>query len=123
MTADREIQLGSTRVPTDESGVLMLTYYGAARTFQHIPAVNVLTGSAPPAVKDHIVLVGFTAHGLMDVRPTPFDSVMPGVESHATAIANMLEGRGLQAPVDLGVDRRRSRSSCSAWSGPCSFRA
>jgi adenylate cyclase len=103
VTADRQIQLGSTRVPTDENGVLMLTYYGGARTFQHIPAVNVLTDSAPPAVKDHIVLVGFTAHGLMDVRPTPFDSVMPGVESHATAIANLLEGRGLQAPVDLGV--------------------
>jgi adenylate cyclase len=103
VTADRQIQLGSTRVPTDENGVLMLTYYGGARTFQHIPAVNVLTDSGPPAVKDHIVLVGFTAHGLMDVRPTPFDSVMPGVESHATAIANLLEGRGLQAPVDLGV--------------------
>jgi adenylate cyclase len=103
VTANREVQLGSTRVPTDDNGVLMLTYYGKARTFQHIPAVNVLTDSAPPDVKDHIVLVGFTAHGLMDVRPTPFDSVMPGVESHATAIANMLEGRGLQAPVDLGV--------------------
>jgi adenylate cyclase len=103
VTANREVQLGSTRVPTDDNSVLMLTYYGKARTFQHIPAVNVLTDSAPPDVKDHIVLVGFTAHGLMDVRPTPFDSVMPGVESHATAIANMLEGRGLQTPVDLGV--------------------
>jgi adenylate cyclase len=101
VTADREIQVGSTLVPTDDSGVLLLSYYGKAGTFRHIPAVEVLTGSAPPDVKDHIVLVGFTAHGLMDVRPTPFDSVMPGVESHATAIANLLEGRGLQAPAGL----------------------
>jgi adenylate cyclase len=103
VTANREIQIGSIRVPTDESGILQLSYYGPARTFRHISAVDVLAGSDPPAVKDHIVLMGFTAYGLTDVRPTPFDSVMPGVESHATAIANLLEGRGLQAPVDLKV--------------------
>jgi adenylate cyclase len=96
LAADHSVQLGSTAIPTDGSGSLLLTYYGKAGTFPHIKAVDVLTGSAPPAVKDHIVLVGFTAHGLMDVRATPFDSVMPGVESHATAIANLLEGRGLR---------------------------
>ena len=74
----------ATVVPTDDSGVLHLSYYGPAGTFRTIPAVDILTGSSPPSVKDHVVLVGFTAHGLMDVRPTPFDSVMPGVESHAT---------------------------------------
>lgn len=101
--ADRTIQLGSTTVATDDGGTLLLSYYGPAGTFRNIPAVDVLTGSAPPAVKDHVVLVGFTAHGLMDVRPTPFDSVMPGVESHATAIANLLEGRGIRPPSGLAV--------------------
>ncbi len=103
VTADRGVQIGSTLVPTDESGVLLLSYYGPAGTFRNIPAVDVLTGSTPPDVKDQVVLVGFTAHGLMDVRPTPFDSVMPGVESHATAIANLLEGRGLRTPAALAI--------------------
>ena len=47
--------------------------------------------------------MGFTAHGLMDVRPTPFDSVMPGVESHATGLANLLEGRGLRQLAGMEV--------------------
>jgi len=103
LTADHTIQLGSTVVATDENGALLLSYYGPAGTFRTIPAVDVLTASSPPPVKDQIVLVGFTAHGLMDVRPTPFDAVMPGVESHATAIANLLEGRGLRPPSGLAV--------------------
>jgi adenylate cyclase len=101
LAADQTVQLGSTVVPTNEHGFLLLTYYGGARSFRTIPAVNVLTDSSPPAVKDHIVLVGFTAQGLMDVRASPFDPVMPGVESHATAIANLLEGRGLRKPTEL----------------------
>jgi adenylate cyclase len=101
LTADHTVQLGSTVVPTDDRGLLLLSYYGRAGTFRNIPAVEVLTDSSPPAVKDHVVLVGFTAHGLMDVRPTPFDAVMPGVESHATALANLMEGRGLRKPADL----------------------
>jgi adenylate cyclase len=100
-TADQEVQVGSTVIPIDETGALRLTYYGPAGTFRTIPAVEVLTASAPPAVKDHVVLVGFTAHGLMDVRPTPFDPVMPGVESLATGVANLLEGRGLRQLTGL----------------------
>jgi adenylate cyclase len=103
LTADHTIQLGSTSVATDESSALLLSYYGPAGTFRNIPAVEVLTASSPPPVKDQIVLVGFTAHGLMDVRPTPFDAVMPGVESHATAIANLLEGRGMRPPSGLAM--------------------
>ena len=102
-TRDQEVQIGSTVVPTDDTGALLLTYYGKAGTFPTIPAVDVLTGSSPPAVKDHVVLVGFTAHGLMDVRPTPFDAVMPGVESLATGVANLLEGRGIRQLAGLEI--------------------
>ena len=102
-TPDQEVQIGSTVVPTDDTGALLLTYYGKAGTFPTIPAVDVLTGSSPPAVKDHVVLVGFTAHGLMDVRPTPFDAVMPGVESLATGVANLLAGRGLRQLAGLEI--------------------
>jgi adenylate cyclase len=100
-TPHQEVQVGSIVVPTDETGALRLSYYGKAGTFPTIPAVDVLTASSPPAVKDHVVLVGFTAHGLMDVRPTPFDEVMPGVESLATGVANLLEGRGLRQLAGL----------------------
>ena len=39
----------------------------------------------------------------MDVRPTPFDAVMPSVESHATDLANVLEGRGLRPLPGMAV--------------------
>ena len=96
LAADQTVQLGSTAMPTDQSGTLLLSYYGRAGTFTHIRAADVLSGAALPPVKDHAVLVGFTAHGLMDVRPTPFDAVMPGVESLATAVANLIEGRSIR---------------------------
>ena len=102
-TPDQEVQIGPTVVPTDDTGALLLTYYGKAGTFPTISAVDVLTGSSPPAVKDHVVLLGFTAHGLMDVRPTPFDAVMPGVESLATGVANLMEGRGLRQLAGLEI--------------------
>jgi adenylate cyclase len=96
LTAQEALDLGGRPVPIDEHGFLHLSYYGPAGTFRALSAAGVLEAASPPAVKDHVVLVGFTALGLMDVRATPFDAVMPGVEIHATAIANMLEGRGLR---------------------------
>ncbi len=95
LTGDQHVQIGTRRVPTDEKGSMYLTYYGPRKTFRQLSAADVLTSQEPPAVKDHLVLVGFDALGLMDVRPTPFDTEMPGVESHATTLANILEGRHL----------------------------
>ena len=51
LMADRSIQLGSTAIATDDSGALLLSYYGPAGTFRNIPAVEVLTGSSPPPVE------------------------------------------------------------------------
>jgi adenylate cyclase len=96
LTVDQHVQVGARLIPTDQNGFMHLTYYGPSGTFPRIPAADVLTGSSPPPVDGHMVLVGFTALGLMDVRPTPFDADMPGVESHATALANLLEGRSLR---------------------------
>jgi adenylate cyclase len=103
LAADQTVQLGARVVPTDEQALMHLTYYGPAGTFPTVPAADVLAGSTLPDVRDHVVLIGFTAHGLMDVRPTPFDSVMPGVESQATAVANLLDGRGLRRLLSLIV--------------------
>jgi adenylate cyclase len=103
IASDASIRLGSRAIPTDQSGQMHLSYYGPAGTFGHISAADVLTGTAPPDVRDHIVFLGFTAHGLMDVRPTPFDAVMPGVESLATAVGNLLEGRHLRRHPSLLV--------------------
>jgi adenylate cyclase len=99
-TAEQRLRIGTRDVLTDEKGVLQLVYYGPGGTFQHLSAVDVLTSPTPPPVEGHAVLVGFTALAF-DVRATPFDPVMPGVEMHATALGNFLEGRGLLHRVDM----------------------
>jgi len=49
--------------------------------------------------------LGTSAAGLLDLRSTPFDSVYPGVEVHATAIDNILNQNFLQSPSWIvGVD-------------------
>ncbi len=41
-------------------------------------------------LKGKIVLMGGTAPGMLDLRPTPFSTTEPGVHIHATAIDNIL---------------------------------
>ena len=51
----------------------------------------------PTVFKDHYVLFGYSAQGLMDLRPTPLDPRSPGVEVHATQLDNLLAGDGIRA--------------------------
>jgi adenylate cyclase len=47
---------------------------------------------SPDCFKDKIVFIGSSAEGLLDLKTTPFTSLKeyPGVEVHATALANIL---------------------------------
>ena len=45
-----------------------------------------------PDLKDRVVLVGYTAAGLNDAKPTPVDPVMPGVEVLAEATEALVSG-------------------------------
>jgi len=44
----------------------------------------------PTVVRGRHVLFGFSAPGLMDLRPTPLSRVSPGVTVHGTVLANLL---------------------------------
>ena len=55
-------------------------------------------GVALPALKDRVVLVGYTASGLNDAKPTPVDPVMPGVEVMAEATEALIAGSAIRAP-------------------------
>lgn len=86
------------QVPLTASGAALAPYRGpgGARggSFRYYPAADVLRGSLPEgALAGRIVLLGFTAPGLMDLRATPVSAVYPGVEVHANLISGMLDGR------------------------------
>jgi adenylate cyclase len=63
----------------------------------HMPVCSDAT-TAPPALQDRVVLVGYTAAGLNDAKPTPVDPVMPGVEVMAEATEAQVAGSAIRAP-------------------------
>ena len=86
-----QIAVGDKKIPVNESGKMMVNFYGPGHTFPHYSASDVVTGKADPALfKDKIVLVGATAIGIYDIRATPFSPVFPGVEVHANVMENIL---------------------------------
>jgi CHASE2 domain-containing sensor protein len=103
------LQVGGRTVPLDAHGNLLLNYRGPRRTFPYLSAADVLLGRvSPEVVRGKIVLVGTSATGLHDLRATPIDAAVPGVEIHATALDNLLQGDFLQVPryargLELGL--------------------
>ena len=91
---------GSDRaVPLDGKSNMLLRYRGAKRTFQYYSAADVLAGRANPRTfANKIVFVGTTALGTREVVATPLDTLFAGVEVHATAADNLLQGDFLMRP-------------------------
>jgi len=99
-----KLALGEQDIRIDPSGSMILNHYGPGYTFQHISAADVLANRVPPdTLKGAIVLLGVTAVGVFDYRPSPFDSVFPGVEGHAAAISNILNDEEISRPSMLGA--------------------
>jgi adenylate cyclase len=91
------IRIGDIEIPTDETGRMLVNYLGPAKTFPHYSVSDIIEGRlAPENFKDKIVIVGATATGIYDLRVTPFSTVYPGVEIHATVIDNILHENFLQ---------------------------
>lgn len=71
------------------SNTLKLNYYD---NINYISAYDVYSGEIPEEFfKDKIVIVGITETGIFDLRPTPIDSITPGVSLHATFVSNFLD--------------------------------
>ena len=93
-------------IPVSEEGHFLIYWYGKGGTdgvFKYYPIATVVTsalalqaGKAPPLppslFKDKEVIIGGTAPGLLDLRPTPFTSIeaYPGMEISATILSNLL---------------------------------
>ena len=92
----RPLQLGRLNLPVNEAGELPLNYYGPQGPFRTVSAADVIRRRLPAgALRGALVFVGATEMGIYDLRATPFDPALPGVEIHATVAANALDGRFL----------------------------
>ncbi len=121
-----DVFVGSTRVPLDREGKVLLRYTtppvagegadGASPPHHEwfpafdvvISGFNLMTGSEPTldsaAFAGRHVMVGLSASGLLDLRPTPLDPRAPGVSVHATMLDNLLAGEFMrEAPPAASV--------------------
>jgi adenylate cyclase len=93
------VKVGTHVLPTDREGQLWLrfTRHDAGR---YLPAASVLAGSFDRGViAGRDILIGASAVGLLDLRATPLDPAVPGVEIHAQALEQMLAGDHLVRPA------------------------
>lgn len=93
-----QLKVGERVVPSRHDGTLSLSWYGPTGTVPTLSVSELMTDRIPAsALKDKLVFVGFTEKAIYDVRATPFDPALPGVEIHATAASNMLQERFIRS--------------------------
>lgn len=94
----QEVRVGDVSIPTTAQGE-MWVHYSLPVPARYLSAWRVLAGDFDPAAVDgHLLLVGSSAQGLMDLRFNPLGRIMPGVEAHAQALEQALTGHFLVQP-------------------------
>lgn len=86
----KSVAVPGFEVPTDRNGQLWVHFarHDAAR---YVSAADVLEGRVgPDLISRKLILIGTSAVGLLDVKTTPLDPVMPGVEVHAQVLESAL---------------------------------
>ena len=97
-TGLNHIRIGDVVVPTDAGGGIYLKFRHFDKA-AYIPAWKVLAGEVSQEdIEGRIMLVGTSAPGLLDLRATPVDAAVPGIDIHAQVIETLLTGRFLERP-------------------------
>ncbi|MSP67679.1 MAG: adenylate/guanylate cyclase domain-containing protein [Alphaproteobacteria bacterium] len=90
-------------IPTDAHARAWVNYARHDRR-RYVSARDVLSGALPVnRLAGHLALVGTSAIGLLDIKATPVDDAMPGVEVHAQLLETALSGKHLSRPTDVVV--------------------
>ena len=85
-------------IPTDINGQLWINF-SPHDPGRYVSAKDVIAGSTGPGRFDgKLVLIGTSAAGLFDLKTTPTEPVMPGVEVQAQVLENILTQAVLKRP-------------------------
>ena len=92
------IKIGEFEVPTEAHGQMWIRFSPHSKG-RYLPAWKVLKGEiGRDDVEGRIVLIGTSAPGLLDIRATPLEAAVPGVELHAQVVEQIIQGAFLQRP-------------------------
>jgi adenylate cyclase len=106
---NRTLTVGSLSFPVERDGTIRLRYRSPGDSFHLLWARDVLEGLEtfekekrvgkfdPSFVCERIVIMGTNAAALYDLKVTPVVDVMPGLEVHAVALANLIDGKFMRA--------------------------
>jgi len=96
----------------NKRGELLLYYYGKEFRFPRFNVVEIIFASQNPAssvfdsvakrIRDRFIIIGLTAPGLLDLKPTSVTSRSPGAYIHGTLLANLLHGQHIKRVNDIG---------------------
>jgi len=99
-----EIVVDEKPIPLDSRGKAILNFRGPKGTYRSLSAGSLIKqefqlkngaigkDDIPGDLEGKYVLFGYTAPGLGDIRPTPTDGALSGVEINATMLDNFLVG-------------------------------
>ena len=94
-----ELKVGKSSVPLDPGGNLRIKFPARDQGFNTISAYDLLTGTvAPKSLQGKTVFVGVSAAGLHEVRPTPYNPQLLGIEFHAAIVDNLSRQDFLNRP-------------------------
>lgn len=99
-----ELVLGNKKVWFDNSGNVILNWYGGAGTFEYIPLYKLIKIAKGEIKNEYdfagkIIYFGTTASSLFDIKTTPVSKVYPGVEVQATYVNNFIDNNFINKPV------------------------
>lgn len=94
----RSFVVAGVEVPTDRYGRLWV-HYAKARSEIYVSAKDLLAGDVPrERLAGKLALIGTSAVGLLDIKATPLQENIPGVEVHAQVLEIILAGQLLERP-------------------------
>jgi adenylate cyclase len=94
----KSVAVPGLEMPTDRNGQLWV-HFATHDPARYVSAIDVLEGRVTAdRVSRRLVLIGTSAAGLLDLKTTPIDPTMPGVEVHAQILENILTQSTLTSP-------------------------
>ena len=94
----RKLKGGFHRIFTDARGRVW-PYFSKRDFDKYVSAADILNGTFDKSkIAGKMIVIGTSATGLLDIRSTPVESLIPGVEVHAQFIETVLADQLLQRP-------------------------
>lgn len=101
IASKRQFPPNGLRLYTDSKGRVW-PYFSKSDKAKYVSAKDVLAGTVDPnLIRGKMTIVGTSAVGLLDIRATPTEKLMPGVEVHAQLIEAAMTGAYLTRPFNV----------------------